>query len=414
MHLVKHRKLIHSEMLVLLLASLLWLIGDNLLEFVFPTYLEGIQKSYFTIGLLLAMPALGGMLLALPVGALTDKVSRKKLMIYGLLLCVIAGVFVFFLKANFLLAIAFLGWGFGYQIWQVSRDAKFAALTDKDKRSECYGFDVEVKNLGNALGALIGGIILAYFGFSGVFNIYAIILILTCLVLLLFVRETNHHSIPSAISKVIKWNTIFSELKDFKIFGPAGLVFFYFALLFTAWEGILWTLGPLFFGSDVLNMPSWLGGLLMAVFYLPGIFLSYFTGRLADRVGKEKILSLGLVVMGIFLFGFSMVNNVLWVFLFAILVTVGGVIALPALNGLIVDLAYKHKKGGLAGIWNLFTDTGYLIGPFVGGLVAELVGLRYTFFAIGAIFFLSGIFLFIIKNYLSKISGDGGIITQEN
>ena len=170
-----------------------------------------------------------------------------------------------------------------------------------------------------------------------------------------------------------------------------------FSLLFTMWEQILWTFEPLFYGPDVLNIPIELGGLLLAFFSIPGIFLSYPAGRIADKIGKKLMLFIGLMIIGISLILFSLSHNLILVFAMALLISVGWAISLPALDGMIIDLTYRQKKGEATGIWDFFMDVGFVIGPIVGGLIAELFGVRNVFLLMGVLFLISTVFLAVKK-----------------
>ena len=393
MHLIKHRKLVHSNLLVLLFVTLVWLIADNLLEFVFPTYLEGLGKSYFEIGILLSLASVSGLLIDLPMGALSDRVSRKKLMISGLVMSVVFSIFIFSFNGNLFLALAFMFWGLAYQIWKVPRDAQFAALTDKMQRGEECGLDNEVKWIGQTIGPLIGGFVFLYFGFSGMIGFYSIFLVLAILILFLFIKETNHAPLGKSVYLSMTVSSLISELKTAKALGSVGLLLLCFSLLFTAWEQILFTLIPLFYGPNALNISPKLGGVLLAFFSLPGIFISYHAGKMADKIGKKNVLFFGLVLMGTSLVLFSLSHNLYLIFFFALLASVGWASSLPALNGLIIDLSYNHRKGKIAGIWDFFMDAGYVIGPIMGGLIADLAGLRNTFLITGLFFVLASVFL---------------------
>jgi len=145
-----------------------------------------------------------------------------------------------------------------------------------------------------------------------------------------------------------------------------------------------------------------LGGILLAIFSLPGIFMSYFAGKLADKVGKKKILLLGLILMGSSLIYFSTAQDFILVLFFAFLISVGIVLAVPALNGLIADLAYRCKKGAIAGVWDFFMDLGYFLGPILGGLIAEQFGLRTIFLVFGEILIILAVPLSISRGIFLK------------
>ncbi|MFH2106629.1 MAG: MFS transporter [Candidatus Micrarchaeota archaeon] len=391
--------LTHSRYFLIICVTLLWLIADNALEFVFPTKLESIGKSYFEIGILLALASVGGMLIDFPMGALSDRMSRKKLMIRGFIVLIIGSIFIFSFEDNLLLGFSFFFWGLGFQIWRVPRDAYYASLSMDNtvKVAQSYGIDIEMKYIGQTVGPLIAGFLLLWFGFHSIVGFYSVILLFCALVLMKYMKETNNRPAFESV-KSLKPGIIFKRIKDFKTrFGLFGFSMLYFALLFTAWEQILLTFQPLFYGEDVLNVPSNMGGLLMACFSLPGIFISYHAGKFADKFGKKNILLLGLIIMGVALISFSSVTDLALVFVFALLVSVGWVISSPALCGLIANLSYGHKKGEIAGIWDFFMDVGFVSGPILGGIIAQFAGIRSVFFILGIVFFISALLLIFIK-----------------
>ncbi len=408
MHLIKHRKHLRSGVLLMSIVTLIWFVADFFLEFSFPTYLQGLNKSYLQIGILLSMASVSGMLVDMPIGALSNLASRRKLMISGLIILIFSSILIFFLHLSWALVLIFLLWGIGFQIWKVPRDAQYASLTTEKNRGALYGLELDLRYIGQTAGPIIGGLTLVYLGFTGIFSIFTVLLIMMILTLLVFMKETNHRSILKEVSHTARWSSFVKDVKSIKALGTMGLALLIFSLLFTAWEQIVWTFGPLFYGPDVLNLSPSLGGLLMACFYVPGIFLSYYFGKMADKVGKKNTLVMGVFLLGIAIISFSFTKNVVVVFLQALLVSFGIVMSLPALDGLIVDLSYKQKKGKIAGIWDFFMDVGYVIGPIGGGLIADSFGLRAVFLCTGILFILSAIvFLFLKHREKMQIEENG-------
>ncbi|MBU0536550.1 MAG: MFS transporter [Nanoarchaeota archaeon] len=403
MHLIKSKRVINRKVLIILLATLVWLIADNLLEFVFPTYLDSINKSYMEIGFLLSIASMAGILIDLPMGTLSDHASRRKLMTTGLLVSIIGGILIFSLKGNLMLVFAFMVWGFSYQMWRVPRDAYYASLTKKKHRAESYGFDAEIKYLGQTIGPIIGGFVLLYAGFRGIVGFYSVGLMISIIILFLFIKDTNHSSLGSAMKSVSRLSGFVSEFKEFRSFGMFGVLLLLFSLMLTSWEQILITFQPLFYGPDVLDISPKLGGLLLAFFSLPAIFISYPVGRLADSIGKKTTLLAGLMIMGTSLLIFSQTKNLYAVFGLALLISIGWITSVISVNSLIIDLSYKHKKGEIAGIWNLFMDIGFVVGPLIGGIIAEFTGITNVFFAMGLAFLMSSFAVFFLKDKHRKI-----------
>ncbi len=405
MHLIKERRFIKSKISALLIIFLVWLIADNILEFVFPLYLDQLQKSYLEIGIILSLASLSGVIFDMPFGSLSDKVSKKKLMLYGLFMLIITSISIFLLKGNISLALIFLAWGVAFQMWRVPFDAKFAAETKELNRSKSYGMYNEMKYIGFVLGPLIGGFLVMWFGFRGIYLTYSALVLIATLLIVIFIKETNQRSIVKGIENSITPKTFFSDFKFIVYFGFFGILLLFFSLLFTVWEEIMLAFGPLFY-TDVLKISSGLGGILMACFSLPAVFLSCYFGRLADKTGKKRILITGLIVTGISLVAFSYTQALVPLFILALATSVGISLAIPALSGLMIDLSYKLPKGKVVGIWDFFFDAGYVIGPVLGGLLASSVGIRNTFMITGIAFILSCFLFLLVPKTENRIEQD--------
>jgi MFS family permease len=121
------------------------------------------------------------------------------------------------------------------------------------------------------------------------------------------------------------------------------------------------------------------------MFILPYVIFDIPAGYLADRYGKTKILMLGLTIAGVFLIIFGYSTTKLMFLASAFIATMGLSFARPSVEGLLTDLVEKKQKGGIVGIWNSSEDLGYILGPFIGGVIAESYGdITIPFILLGA------------------------------
>jgi len=398
MRLLLHRKFITSKIGIIFLITLFWLTADRMLEFIFPVYLEGLGKSYFEIGLLLSLTALGGLLSDWPLGNLADRASRKKMMVSSVIFSIIFACLIFVFNVDWALALLITLWGVSYQLWTVPRDALLASETDKEKRSREYGLFSEIIATADTFGPLIAGIILVYLGYYGVLGIYSIMLGIAALIVILFIKETNHKSLLKSIPKSFKIFAFVREIKEIKYLGALGLLLLFYSFVFTAMDYVVFIFEPLFCGPDGLGIPLYLAGLLMTFFSIPGIFFSYPLGILADKIGKKKVLFVGMISIGASLIMFSITENIILLFGCAALYSIGSAMFSPAIDGLIVDLSYKHTKGKIVGIWDSFLDLGYFVGPIMGGIIAQFQGLREVYLYLGIFFMaISLLLIFFVK-----------------
>lgn len=136
-------------------------------------------------------------------------------------------------------------------------------------------------------------------------------------------------------------------------------------------------------GHQSLNMWS---GLVFSITFLFSAIAAPFWGSLADRKGRKIMLLRSALGMGIVMVLMGMAQNI-WQFLAlrALLGLLGGFI--PNANALIATQVPRNKSGWALGTLSTGGVSGALIGPLIGGLLADNYGLRPVFFITAAVLF---------------------------
>lgn len=131
------------------------------------------------------------------------------------------------------------------------------------------------------------------------------------------------------------------------------------------------------------NISLWTG-IMVSSSFLAGGLVSPLWGSLADRYGKRLMLArsgYGLVFITILL---AYVQNHWQMFFCRIIFgLLGGFI--PASIMLIVSNTPQEKMGFALGVLNSFIAIGSIMGPFVGGVLVEYIGVRNNILAAGLI-----------------------------
>ncbi|MGL5414648.1 MAG: multidrug efflux MFS transporter [Clostridium sp.] len=128
-------------------------------------------------------------------------------------------------------------------------------------------------------------------------------------------------------------------------------------------------------------------GICFGVTYLVAGIFSPLWAKMSDRHGRKPILLRACLGMGIviFLTGFS--TNIYE--LLALRIIQGAVTGYTtACVTLIATQTSKKHVGWALGILSTATVSGSLIGPLVGGYLADAIGIRNVFFIIGGLLFL--------------------------
>lgn len=143
-------------------------------------------------------------------------------------------------------------------------------------------------------------------------------------------------------------------------------------------------------GHSALNMWS---GIVFSITFLFSAIASPFWGGLADRKGRKIMLLRSALGMSIVMVLMGFASNI-WQFLAlrALLGLLGGFV--PNANALIATQVPRHKSGWALGTLSTGGVSGALLGPMIGGFLADTYGLRPVFFITAAVLFTCFIFTF--------------------
>lgn len=150
-------------------------------------------------------------------------------------------------------------------------------------------------------------------------------------------------------------------------------------------------------------------GFLTASFAIARLVTTFPGGWLADRAGRKKPIILGLlgysVVMA--LYGFSQDVNQL-ILLRGFQGMASGVVW-PVISTMVVDMVRPKDRGKAMGLYEMMHFLGMVIGPGLGGVLAEVFTIAVPFFVCGILAFFSCILVaFTVKETVTtKRSVDG-------
>ncbi|WP_019640702.1 MFS transporter [Paenibacillus fonticola] len=142
-------------------------------------------------------------------------------------------------------------------------------------------------------------------------------------------------------------------------------------------------------------------GLLVATFSLTQFLFSPLAGRLADSYGRKRMIVIGMIVFAFseVLFGLASAPTLL--FVSRMLGGVSAAMIMPAVMAYVADITTRDERAAGMGYINAAITTGFIIGPGIGGYIAEF-GIRVPFYAAGAVALIAGcISMFVLRESLS-------------
>ncbi len=139
-----------------------------------------------------------------------------------------------------------------------------------------------------------------------------------------------------------------------------------------------------------------LGGLGTA-FTILYAFVGIPFGRLADKFGRKKILSVGVFVWSLLTAGSGLANGFWQIFALRLGVGVGEASCAPAASSLIGDLFPAERRAKALSIFMLGLPFGIALSFAVSGTIAKIYGWRWAFFVAGVPGILCAVAVLFIK-----------------
>ncbi|MGO3050647.1 multidrug efflux MFS transporter NorA [Staphylococcus casei] len=123
-------------------------------------------------------------------------------------------------------------------------------------------------------------------------------------------------------------------------------------------------------------------GVLVAAFALAQMIISPFGGTLADKLGKKLIICIGLALFAISEFLFAVSHTFSLLIVSRILGGFSAGMVMPGVTGMIADLSKGKDKAKNFGYMSAIINSGFILGPGLGGFLAEFSH-RLPFFVAG-------------------------------
>ncbi len=230
---------------------------------------------------------------------------------------------------------------------------------------------------GMGVGCLIGGQIADKFGLSSVFTMSALILVVGTLSSMTSLRFDKKNIFRSNSRSWKRINLNLSSMRREYLI-TSGLLLLCVGIFFrnAGFRGVTSFL-PIYLTN--LGADNSLIGLIIAFNFAVQIILMPSMGWMSDRIGRKRILSLGMFATFLATFLLSTVNNPLEVFGIELAVAFSWACLLVASNAFVADISPPERLGSMMGLVFTSMNLGGVIGPIVAGIASEIFNLRVTF-----------------------------------
>lgn len=129
---------------------------------------------------------------------------------------------------------------------------------------------------------------------------------------------------------------------------------------------------------------------------------SYPLGGIADKLGKQKVFSFGLIIFSIVYIGFASINNIDFLWIFFALYGIYAASTEGVSKAWISDLIKDEVRGSAIGLLTMCSSLSIMLGSFLTGVLWDNFGSTVPFLISAIVSLVIGLFL-IVDFYLKKI-----------
>lgn len=362
-----------NGMTILAIGSIpmILVLGNSMLIPVLPKMESELNISQLQVSLVITTFSIAAAI-AIPIlGYLSDRFSRKAIIIPSLTLYGLGGLLAGMAAAWFSNAFLWIMVGRILQGIGAAGTAPIAMALTGDlfkggKQSKVLGLVEASNGFGKVISPILGSL-LALIIWYAAFLAFPAFCVVSILLTLFFVKEKKKKKEAMPVKKYIKGL--------FSVFRQEGR--WLFTTYLVGAVCLLTLFGILFYISDVLEKTYDTDGLIKGAYLaIPLLFMtttSYITG---SKIGKNQSLMKKLIIIGLLIMTGSFITLVFFdqLVIFLSILAMSGIgtgLVLPCLNSLITGSVQKDRRGFVTSLYGSVRFLGAALGPPIYGWLME-------------------------------------------
>ncbi len=322
-----------------------------------------------TVAALISINAGTGLFASFVAGTFADRIGRKAVMVFSL---VVNGIAYYFLMnaetyTHFLLLMIMIG--LSNPLYQVGADAMLADMIPSEKRTDAYAINRIAHNAAFALGPAMGGFLastsydLAFYAATAGFLFYGILLIVLA-------RETLNRfpGEPQNDPLALHGQDGGGYVRVFRDRGYMSFVLLVAVGLIA--PTMLWILMPVYAKTN-FSVPEVAYGWIPTTNALMCVFIQYAVTRVTRRYRTLPVAATGMLIYAIGAGSVALMTG-FWGFLFSmVILTFGELTLIPTASKYVADTAPADLRGRYMSIYWLSFGLARTLSPLIGGFLND-------------------------------------------
>ena len=348
----------------------------------FPFFSLYITKKFGVgmtqVGILFGIYSITGLLSSLVGGALTDRMGRKGLLLFGLVMSALSALLMGIVDQFMLFVIVTVVVGLLADVGFPAQQAMIADLLPEEKRAEGFGILRVVANLAVTLGPMIGGL-LAATSYLLLFILDAVASLTTATILFFTLRETKQPAQEGEHqeSMIQTFGGYFQVLKD------SAFTWFLIASMLSVLVYMQMNTTLSVYLRDIHGVPERGFGYILSLNAAMVVLFQFPVTRWISKYRPMMIMVIGTLfyAVGFGLYGFV---SVYVMFLFAmVIITIGEMLVSPVSQSIVARLAPEAMRGRYMAAYGFSWIIPSALGPLLAGLVMDNLDPRWVWYGAG-------------------------------
>lgn len=354
----------------LFLAVSIAMMGMGIIAPIMPLYVRSFGAGGLALGTVFAAFSVSRFILGPVVGVLSDRIGRKKLIVWGLALYAAVSVLYVIAQALWQMGVFRFVHGIGSIMVTPIAQAYVGDLTPVGKEGRITNLFYASMFAGMALGPLVGGYLVEGWSFEAPFLVMGILSLLALIGVARWVPDDvvrRRADAPRAAPNLRAALRAPAVLAIIVYFATRGL-----------WRQSFNSFWPLL-ADSYGHSESAIGLVLTGYLVGEGLFQIPF-GYFADRFRRLPQIAVGGLLSPIPMFFVPLVRSLEGVVVLSILMGVGSALGRASVLAIRTQLGRSHGMGTLAGIQNSAFAVGQMLGPIAAGLTFDAFGMEAPMF----------------------------------
>lgn len=343
---------------------------------VLPEVASQLHSTSFVVNLTISVFTLFLAIMQMIYGPLTDSKGRRKVMLFGIALYVIASLGCFFSETIELLIGFRALQAIGIAAGSVVAVTVISDLFDGKERGQAMGTFQMLVSLGPVLGPVVGGFLSGLFNFHSVFLALAATGFVVLIFNYLYLKETKPDNVGSGRFQLRDFTAILQNRIGSSVISLGFIQYYVFYDFLVFLPHIL---------SDRYGLSAEQKGLVFLPMSLGIVVGSYLGGKIQAWIEGEKLLVINTYInaSSVLFFLLFYAISLPWLLAGIIFFGLSLGLSLPGQTTLLTR-AFTKNRATAVGAYNFFRYMGMAFSPIVGSLIFQIGGyiLLYGFIVV--------------------------------